>query len=47
MKKNDLITPEGTRDLLFDECIARREAEQKLNTLFTQTGYSEVVTPGI
>ena len=47
MKKNDLITPEGTRDLLFDECIARREAEQMLNTLFTQTGYSEVVTPGI
>ena len=35
MKKNDLITPEGTRDLLFDECIARREAEQKLNILFT------------
>ncbi|WP_028505595.1 ATP phosphoribosyltransferase regulatory subunit [Ruminococcus sp. FC2018] len=47
MKKNDLITPEGTRDLLFDECIARREAEQKLNILFTRTGYSEVVTPGI
>ena len=47
MKRNDLITPEGTRDLLFDECLARREAEQKLNTLFTGLGYSEVVTPGI
>ena len=47
MKRNDLITPEGTRDLLFDECLARREAEQKLNTLFSGLGYSEVVTPGI
>lgn len=47
MKKTDLITPEGTRDLLFDECLARREAEQTLNRLFTGLGYSEVVTPGI
>ena len=47
MKRNDLITPEGTRDLLFDECLARREAEMKLNSLFTGLGYSEVVTPGI
>lgn len=47
MQRNDLITPEGTRDLLFDECHARREAEQKLNSLFTGLGYSEVVTPGI
>ena len=35
MNRNDLITPEGTRDLLFDECLARREAEQKLNALFS------------
>lgn len=47
MKKNELITPEGTRDLLFDECLARRDAEQKLVKLFTGLGYSEVVTPGI
>ena len=47
MKRNDLITPEGTRDLLFDECLARREAENNLSTLFTGLGYSEVVTPGI
>ena len=47
MKRNDLITPEGTRDLLFDECLARREAENKLSDLFTGLGYSEVVTPGI
>ena len=47
MKKNDLITPEGTRDLLFNDCIARREVEMKLAALFKSFGYSEVVTPGI
>ena len=47
MKRYDLITPEGTRDLLFTECFARRAVEQKLKDLFTGFGYSEVVTPGI
>jgi len=47
MKKNDLITPEGTRDLLFNDCLARRAVESKLGKLFTDFGYSEVVTPGI
>lgn len=47
MKKNDLITPEGTRDLLFNDCLARREVESRLATLFKSFGYSEVVTPGI
>ena len=47
MKKNDLITPEGTRDLLFNDCLARRAVETKLAALFRSYGYSEVVTPGI
>lgn len=47
MKRNDLITPEGTRDLLFDDCLARRAVENKLGELFKGFGYSEVVTPGI
>ena len=47
MKRNDLITPEGTRDLLFGDCLARRAVENKLSELFTKSGYSEVVTPGI
>ncbi|MBR1384851.1 MAG: ATP phosphoribosyltransferase regulatory subunit [Ruminococcus sp.] len=47
MKKNDLITPEGTRDLLFNDCLARRAVENKLASLFNSFGYSEVVTPGI
>ena len=29
MRSNDLITPEGTKDLLFDECIIRQSIEKK------------------
>lgn len=47
MKRYDLITPEGTRDLLFDDCLARRAVEAKLKKLFEGFGYSEVVTPGM
>lgn len=47
MKRYDLLTPEGTRDLLFDECIARRNVQEKLRNVFTSYGYSEVVTPGL
>lgn len=47
MKINDLITPEGTRDLLFNDCLARRTVENKLAAIFCGFGYSEVVTPGI
>ncbi len=47
MKRYDLITPEGTRDLLFEECLARRSVEKRLKELFSAFGYSEVVTPGL
>ena len=47
MKRYDLITPEGTRDLLFEDCLARRKVERTLAALFEGFGYSEVVTPGI
>lgn len=45
MNKNDLITPEGTRDALFSECTLRRELENRLHGLFTARGYSEIITP--
>jgi ATP phosphoribosyltransferase regulatory subunit len=45
MKRYDLITPEGTRDLLFEECLARRTVQKRLTELFRHFGYSEVVTP--
>ena len=47
MNKNYRITPEGTRDLIFDECTLRRDLEGRLKTLFRNRGYSEVVTPEI
>lgn len=47
MKKYDLLTPEGTRDLLFDECKARRNIEDKLRCIFEGYGYAEVITPGL
>lgn len=47
MKRFDLLTPEGTRDLLFDECVAIRAAETKLRSIFLSRGYTEAVTPGL
>ena len=47
MKKYDLITPEGTKDLLFDECIIRQAAEEKIHRIFKSRGYSEMITPGL
>ena len=47
MRQNRRITPEGTRDLLFEESLARREAEGMLSDLFVGRGFSEVMTPGM
>lgn len=47
MPKHMRITPEGTRDLLFEDCLARREVAGMLADLFTRHGFSEVMTPGI
>ena len=47
MRNYDLITPEGTKDLLFGECIVRRNVENTLLGLFKSRGYSEIITPGL
>lgn len=47
MKRNDLLTPEGTRDMLFEECAARRVISGRITGLFESYGYSEVNTPGL
>lgn len=47
MKRYDLITPEGTKDLLFEDCAVRRSLEEKLSELFKSKGYCEIVTPGL
>lgn len=47
MRRNDLLTPEGTRDLLFEECAAKRIISERITRLFESYGYSEVITPGL
>ncbi len=47
MKKYNLITPEGTKDFLFEECLVRRRTQQTLHDLFESKGYSEAMTPGL
>lgn len=47
MKNYDLITPEGTKDYLFDESIVIRNVENTLVELFKNCGYSEIITPGL
>lgn len=47
MKKYNKITPEGTNDLLFEDCLAHRFVEKNLTEVFSSRGFHEVVTPGI
>ena len=47
MKRYDLLTPEGTKDLLFEDCAVRRSLEERLSGIFKSMGYCEIVTPGL
>lgn len=47
MKKFNKITPEGTKDILFEECLAQRTVSEQLSHIFKMRGYNEVITPGI
>ena len=47
MKKNYKITPEGTRDYLFEECTAHRGTQHLLEEVFVARGFRQVVTPGL
>ena len=47
MKTYDLISPEGTRDLVHDDCAAVVSANERLRKIFRSRGYSEVITPGL
>ncbi len=47
MKKYQMITPEGSRDFLFEECDDRRQVEHTLAVLFKEGGYRKVITPAI
>jgi len=47
MKQNRCSTPLGTKDLLLEESLIRRDIENKLSSLFMRRGFSEVMTPGM
>lgn len=47
MKNYDLITPEGTNDILFKECIVRRNLEKSVSEIFYSRGYNEIITPAL
>lgn len=47
MKYYDKITPDGTKDLLFDECVLRSKVTQTLTEMFRSRGYRQVITPVI
>ena len=34
MRNYNRITPEGTKDLLLEECLVRRETEEKIRSFF-------------
>ncbi|MBQ3069312.1 MAG: ATP phosphoribosyltransferase regulatory subunit [Clostridia bacterium] len=46
MKRNRCSTPLGTKDLVLEESVTRRDMEAKLSGLFLRRGFSEVMTPG-
>lgn len=39
------VLPEGTRDLILDECIIKRALERDIDSIFEKWGYKEVITP--
>ena len=47
MKRYSKITPEGSRDFLFEECDDRRKVEHILSDLFKENNYRKVLTPAI
>lgn len=47
MRRYDLITPEGTRDFLYEECALKRMVETRTRQIFKSMGYTRVITPGL
>lgn len=47
MKCYDKVTPDGTRDLLFEECLSRAKVVSRLTETFRARGYREVITPAL
>ena len=47
MSRNNIYTPEGVRDILFDECGKKKILEEKIRKIFLCHGYMEIETPAL
>ncbi len=47
MKRYSNITPDGSRDFLFEECDDRKLVEATLSALYKENSYRKVITPAI
>lgn len=47
MKRYANVTPEGGRDLLFEECDDKKKIESILSSLYRENDYRKVITPTI
>lgn len=47
MKRYAKLTPEGSRDFLFEECDDRKAVETSLSALYKEKSYRKVITPAI
>lgn len=47
MKRYAKLTPEGSRDLLFEECDDKKGIETTLSSLYKENNYRKVITPTI
>ncbi len=45
MTKWNIYTPEGVRDILFDECYVKRNMENRLRNVLRARGFLEIETP--
>ena len=47
MKHYNKVTPEGTKDYIFDECNRKSRVTGNLKQIFKERGYRRVMTPTI
>ncbi|MDD4494056.1 MAG: ATP phosphoribosyltransferase regulatory subunit, partial [Eubacteriales bacterium] len=47
MSNWNIYTPEGFRDVLFEECYAKRNIEDKIRKMLMQRGFFEIETPSL
>lgn len=47
MRKYYKLTPEGTKDYLFEECTAINRVSSMLEDVFAAKGYNQVITPSM